>query len=115
MVTPEVDQHMKTNLSHIKSVALVGIEAHVCVLQTALDLLERQYQVFIVTDGVSSSRQADRMIALRRLEQAGCILTTSESLIFQMCETAKFARFKEISALMKEKRPDSGLLARAAL
>ena len=51
------------------------------------------------------------MIAFERLKQAGCFMTTSESLIFQLCETAKFPRFKEVSALMKEKRPDAGLAA----
>jgi maltooligosyltrehalose synthase len=115
MFTPEVAAHCKAALPHVRSVALFGIEAHVCVLQTALDLRDAGYDVHVVADGVSSTRQADRAIAFERMKQAGCFFTTSESLVFQLCETAQFPRFKEVSALMKEKRPESGLMARAAL
>jgi nicotinamidase-related amidase len=55
-MTPEVVQHMQQTLPHVKSIALFGIEAHVCVLQTALDLVESGYEVHIVADGMASCR-----------------------------------------------------------
>lgn len=62
MLCPEVESHM-TGLARLKSVALFGIESHVCVLQTAMDLIERQYEVHLICDGTSSCRASDRVIA----------------------------------------------------
>ena len=81
---------------------LFGIETHVCVLQTALDLLARGKAVVIVTDGVSSSRPLDRSTALSRLSSAGAILMTAESVMFEIMRTKDCAEFKEISAIAKE-------------
>ncbi len=85
-----------------KSVVLFGIEAHVCVQQTALDLLEQGYAVHVLVDGVSSSRAHDRAVALRRMENAGAYLTTAESLIFMMLGSAAHPHFRAISTLIKE-------------
>jgi hypothetical protein len=57
MWTPEVAAHCRAALPHVRSVALFGIEAHVCVLQTALDLRDAGFDVHVVADGVSSTRQ----------------------------------------------------------
>ncbi|KAK9841913.1 hypothetical protein WJX84_006114 [Apatococcus fuscideae] len=87
-------------------VVLVGIEAHVCVTQTALELMEDGYEVHVVTDAVSSSRLGDRATAIQRMMQSGAFAVTSEMVMFQLCESAKHPNFKSISALAKEPRPD---------
>lgn len=97
-------EELKARLGSLnrKSVLLFGIEAHVCVQQTALDLLEQGYDVHLIVDGVSSQRPHDRAVALRRLEQSGAFITTSESAIFMLTQSADHAKFKAISGLVKE-------------
>ena len=82
-------------------VLLVGIEAHVCVLQTAMDLVPAGYTPVIVSDCVSSRSPHDRDIALRRMEREGAILTTCESILFELTRVAGSETFKRISALVK--------------
>ena len=82
---------------------VVGIETHVCILQTCLDLLESGTQVHVVTDAVSSQRAQDREIALRRLETSGAFLTTAESLVFQMLRDSQHKHFRTISKLCIER------------
>jgi nicotinamidase-related amidase len=84
-----------------KFVILAGIETHVCVLQTALDLLEEGLQPVLVTDCVNSRKQKDKDTAIQRLVQAGVIPTTYESLLFELTVNAKHPVFKEISKLVK--------------
>ena len=81
---------------------LTGIEAHVCVLQTAQDLLAAGRAVWVVVDGVGSQRAADREVALRSLEAAGAVLTTVESVLFQLVETADHPSFRELSRIVKQ-------------
>lgn len=88
----------------VKQVMLCGIEAHVCVLQTTLDLLDQGVEVHLVVDGISSQRLTDRQIALERATQSGAFLGTSEMLLFQVMQGAKHAAFKTVSALFKESR-----------
>jgi len=107
MLIPEVEQKLKD--LNTRSVVLFGIEAHVCVLQTALDLLERQYEVHVLADGTSSTHTSDRVIAFDRLRQSGAFLTSSQSVLFQLMEDATFPRFKEIQALVKEAPPETGI------
>lgn len=93
-------------LEHIKSfdkkyIILTGVETHICVLQSALDLLAEGMTPVIVTDCVSSRKVRDTEIALKRLEKAGAILTTYESILFELCISAKNPAFKSISQLVK--------------
>lgn len=84
-----------------KTVVLAGIEAHVCVLQTTLDLIEKGYEPVLVMDAVSSRRARDRDIASRRMESEGARLTTVESLLFELTRTSGTEEFKAISRLVK--------------
>ena len=84
-------------------VLLAGIEAHVCVLQTALDLLASDFRVYIAADACASRYPADRDIALRRLERAGAILTTAETAAFEWLGGSTHPQFKAVSALVQER------------
>ena len=82
-------------------VILAGMEAHVCVLQSAMELLGRGYQVFVVEDAVSSRDDAHRHNAMARLPQAGAIVTNTESVLFEWLRDAAHPQFKAVSALIK--------------
>ena len=87
--------------SNKKVVIVAGIETHVCVLQTCMDLLESGLKVVLVTDCCTSRKQNDTDVAITRLVQAGVIPTTYESLLFELTLNAKNPCFKEISSLVK--------------
>ena len=88
-------------------IVLAGIEAHVCVLQTALDLLVLDFRVYVAADATGSRYAIDQEIALRRMEQAGAILVTSETVVFEWTGGAGNPRFKEISKLVQERMKQS--------
>ncbi|PAA81418.1 hypothetical protein BOX15_Mlig028129g1 [Macrostomum lignano] len=96
--------------SEIDSVLLCGIEAHACVQQTSLDLLEKNFQVHVIVDAVSSRNPVDRMYALDRMKSAGCWLTTSESAVLALLRDASHPHFKEVQKIIWEPSLDSGLL-----
>lgn len=82
-------------------IIIAGIETHVCVLQTVVDLLEFGFQPVVVADCVSSRKENDKIIALERMRQEGAIITSFESLLFELARVSGTAIFKEISALVK--------------
>jgi nicotinamidase-related amidase len=82
---------------------LIGIETHVCVQQTALDLLTLGFSVFLPVDAVSSRYPQDHHTALRRMEHAGVVITTVEALAFELVGAAGSPEFKEISKLVQER------------
>jgi nicotinamidase-related amidase len=84
-------------------VVLAGIETHVCVLQTGLDLLGADYWVYVPVDAVGSRYPLDHELGLRRLERAGAILTTSEACLFEWVGGADHPQFKKVSALIQER------------
>jgi nicotinamidase-related amidase len=87
----------------VRHVTLAGIEAHVCIAQTALELLRLGYAVQVPADAVGSRFAIDREFALRRLELAGAVVSTAESALFEWVGGAEHPRFKDISALVKER------------
>lgn len=101
------DANFKSNFD---SVILCGIEAHVCVQRTALELLERGLDVHCVADAVSSRFPVDRMVALKRMCQSGVFVTTCESAILGLIGGSDHPRFKDLQKLIIAKAPDSGLL-----
>ena len=84
-----------------KKVILTGMEAHICVFQTGLDLLDSGYTVHIPWDAVCSRVDGNRDAALNSLQRAGAIVTSSETVAFQILEKAGTLEFKEISALLR--------------
>jgi nicotinamidase-related amidase len=90
----------------VRHVTLVGIEAHVCIAQTALELLRLGYEVQVPADAVGSRFAVDEEFALRRLERAGAVVSSTESALFEWTEGAEHPKFKEISALVKEREAE---------
>jgi len=82
---------------------LTGIESHVCVLNTALDLLAADLRVYLAVDALGSRYAIDHETALRRLEKAGAILTTVETALFEWTGGSQHPRFKLVSALVQER------------
>ncbi len=80
-----------------KQVVLAGMETHVCVLQTVLELSEMGFQVFVVEDAVSSRKQQDKVLALQRMQQHNVTLVTKEMVLFEWLKRADHPQFKEIS------------------
>jgi len=82
-------------------VILTGIEAHVCVLLTALDLLGRGLKVSVVADAVCSRRAASLEIGLAQAQQAGAVITSTETIVFQLLGRADTDAFRELSKLLR--------------
>ena len=82
-----------------------GIEAHVCIQQTVLDLVAEGLRIYVAADAVGSRARLDYEIALRRMESAGATITTVEAALFEWCQNSKAPQFKQISKLVQEKPP----------
>ena len=83
-----------------QNVVLAGMETHVCVAQTALDLLHAGLHVFLPVDALAARTAVDHDAALRRLEQAGAVPTTAEAVAFEWVGDAKHPQFKAVSQLV---------------
>lgn len=84
-----------------KQVIVVGQETHVCVLQTAIELYEQGFQVYVVEDAVCSRQEQHKANALQRLQALGICVTNHESVLFEWLRDAKHAEFKAISELLR--------------
>ncbi|MEA1994351.1 MAG: isochorismatase family protein [Euryarchaeota archaeon] len=93
-----VDRLKKFN---VKNLAILGIETHVCVFNTALDALNRGYAPHVIVDAVASRKRIDHESSLKRMTQEGVYLTTVETLLFQLLQKAGTSEFKAISKLIK--------------
>ena len=82
-------------------VIVTGIEAHVCVQQTVLDLLRTGHLPYLCVDAVGSRRPLDRDTAIQRMRQAGAVITTTESVIFELLGEAGTEQFKRILKIVK--------------
>jgi nicotinamidase-related amidase len=84
-----------------RQVILIGIETHVCIAQTALDLLSNDRLPYVAADAVSSRRPPDHQTAMTRMRDAGAIITTSEAAIMEWLVSSKHEKFRTISKLVK--------------
>jgi nicotinamidase-related amidase len=95
---PSFKQHLHSDKTQI---VLTGMEAHICVLQTALDLLNANKQVFVVEDAIISRTPSNKANAIARMRDAGCVVTNTESVVFEWLGNANHEAFKAISKLIK--------------
>jgi len=84
-----------------RHVVLAGIEAHVCVLMSALDLIALGYTVHVAADAVTSRTQANWRLAMDQLRQAGAVVTATESVLFQLLGEADTEEFRELARLIR--------------
>lgn len=84
---------------------ICGIEAHVCVQQTVLDLLAEGFSIYVAADAVGSRGRFDYEVAMRRMEGSGATITTTEAALFEWCENSQSPHFKQISQLVRESPP----------
>ena len=84
-----------------KTILVCGVEAHICVMQTVIDLLEAGVQVFVVADCIGSRKPYDKEIGIKRMEKEGAYMTTCEGALFELTGGAKTPHFKTISKLVK--------------
>ena len=90
------------------SIALVGIESHICVTQTALDLRDAGHKVYVMADGVSSCNPTEVSVALDRLRaEPGITVTTSESWLYETMGDAAIPEFRDIAKVVKESSADT--------
>ena len=88
----------------IKNLIICGFETHICVQQSVLDFLKKNFEVYIISDCMSSRNLSDHNIAIQRMISKGATIASSESMIFELCQTASKEEFKEISNIIKNKK-----------
>jgi len=98
------NEEFRRKLEDIKAdwVVLAGIETHICILQTALDLKGAGYEVYVAADCTGSRRGYDRDIALMRMQTEGIKLTTAESIIYEVMESAEHPAFRDVLGIVKD-------------
>ncbi|MCK5312572.1 MAG: hydrolase [Desulfobacteraceae bacterium] len=84
-----------------KQILLTGIETHICVYQTACDLIKKGYEVQVIDDCVSSRTQSNKTIGLKRIKEAGGSVTSTETILFELMKSTKAEGFREITKLIK--------------
>ncbi|OGP91628.1 MAG: hypothetical protein A2156_15255 [Deltaproteobacteria bacterium RBG_16_48_10] len=82
-------------------IILAGMEAHICVLQTAMDLIKRNYEVYVAADAVGSRKKLDWEVSLRWMEKKGAMISTTEIIAFQFLKEAETEDFKQLSKYLK--------------
>jgi isochorismate hydrolase len=105
MWVPEISRHFQSSAP--SEVVIVGIESHICVTQTALDLLAIGHKVYILADAVSSCNKEEVPLALARLRAEGAVVTTSESFLYECMGDAAIPEFKSIASIVKETGQDT--------
>ncbi|KAF2456419.1 Isochorismatase-like protein [Lineolata rhizophorae] len=102
MWTSEVQSALRAHSPDSHDVVVVGIESHICVTQTTLDLLRAGHRVYVLADGVSSCNKEEVPVALARLRAEGARVTTSESWLYECMGDAKIPEFRAVAGVVKE-------------
>ena len=89
------------NEYNFKNIIVCGIESHICILQTSIDLLQKGFNILIPKDAIGSRNDIDNDTAFLRLILSGAVASTSESLICELCKTANRKEFREVSKILK--------------
>ena len=89
------------SINKIKQLIICGFETHICIQQSVLGLLKNNFRVYIAADSMSSRKTIDHDIAVKRMQSEGAIVSTSEAIIFELCETSSRIEFKNISNIIK--------------
>lgn len=97
-VVPKFNSQLTQGRSQV---LLAGIEAHICILQTAFGLLQKSKQVFVIEDAIASRNPANKLNAIARMREAGCVITNTESVVFEWLGKAGSDEFKAISKLIR--------------
>ncbi|MCT4619569.1 MAG: hydrolase [Marinisporobacter sp.] len=94
---------IQEQIDHIDKewIIVTGIESHICVLQTVIDLIDHGYVPVVIEDCISSRKENDKKIAIERMKKEGAIISTYESILFELCRYAGNEPFKKISKLIK--------------
>lgn len=100
----DADFMRKLTETHKRVVIVCGIETHICVLQTVLDLLEHRYSVLVARDATSSYSVLDRETALNRMADSGATITTTEATIYELTKSSGTDEFRKILEIVKERR-----------
>ncbi len=90
-------------LNNIDSIIVIGVETHICILQTCIGLKDMGINVYPVVDALSCRNDLDHKIAIGRLKKIGCELTTTESLLFELCQDSNSKEFKSLSKIIKDR------------
>ena len=89
------------SINKIKQLIICGFETHICIQQSVLGFLKNNFKVYIAADSMSSRKTIDHDIAVMRMQSEGVIVSTSEAIIFELCETSSRIEFKNISNIIK--------------
>lgn len=111
MATPEMRAAIKKLFpdSSLESVVLFGVESHICLEQSAMDMKSDGYEVHIAADCAQSRSQDDRFCALQRLREIGCHITTSESILFKLMKDKNHPKFNDVRKLVTHPVEETGL------
>ena len=89
------------NKNNFKNIIVCGIESHICILQTSIDLLRKGFNILIPRDAIGSRNAIDNDTAFLRLILSGAVASTTESLICELCKTSNRKEFREVSKILK--------------
>ena len=92
------------NNKQITNLIVCGFETHICIQQSVLELLLKGYEVYVIADAIGCRNNLDHQISLQRMLHKGAIITTTESIIFEICKTSDREEFREIRNIIKRKK-----------
>ena len=95
------DLILELEKNNIKNILICGLESHVCVLQSSLDLMKRNFNVHIISNAMRSRNHIDHDSSIKRLRDSGAIISTVETIVFELCKTSNHKNFKKISQVIK--------------